>query len=245
MEDPGQISIFIALWAGLISFLSPCVLPLFPSYLSFISGLSLEDFQDSKKNRKVIILNSIFFITGFSLVFISLGASFSFLGSFLLTYQEILKKIGGLLIIFFGLYISGLLKIKFLMQHRQFHIKQKRFSYLGSVLVGVSFGVGWSPCVGPILGSILILASVSESIKTGIVLLIAYSFGLAIPFFLGSLAIDAFFNFFKVFKRYLNIVHIVSGIILIIVGILLFTDYITILNSYAGSLTPEWLWKLI
>lgn len=131
------------------------------------------------------------------------------------------------------------------MQHKQYHIRQKRFGYLGSVLVGASFGIGWTPCVGPILGSILILASTSDSITTGIIMLVAYSFGMAIPFFLSSLAVNAFFNFFSHFKRYLNIFHFIAGIILIIIGVLLFTDYISIINSYAASLTPKWLWDLL
>jgi cytochrome c-type biogenesis protein len=245
MEDSGQASILIAFWAGFISFHSPCVLPLFPSYLSFVSGVSIEDFENSAKNRKLVILNSICFITGFSLVFISLGASFSFLGSFLFSYQNILKKVGGFLIIFFGLYITGLLKINILMQYKQMQIKEKPVGYLGSVLVGASFGLGWTPCVGPILGSILILASASENMTTGMIMLLAYSTGMAIPFFGGSLAINVFFKYFKAFRKYLNVVHITSGIILIIVGLLLVTDYITVLNSYAASLTPKWLWKFL
>jgi len=245
MENSGQISILISFWAGMASFLSPCVLPLFPSYLSFVSGISIEDFENSAQNRRIVISNSLCFIMGFFLIFICLGASISILGSFLFSYQEILKTIGGLLIIFFGLYIAGFLKINILMQYKQLQIKRKPAGYFGSFLVGASFGLGWTPCVGPILGSILILAGTSENTAGGIAMLIAYSLGMAIPFFLGSLAINVFFKFFKFFRKYLNIVHLAAGILLIIVGILLLTDYMTALNSYAASLTPKWLWKLL
>jgi cytochrome c-type biogenesis protein len=245
MENSGHISIIISFWAGMASFLSPCVLPLFPAYLSFVSGISIEDFENSTQNRRIVISNSICFIMGFFLIFICLGASVSIMGSFLFSYQEILKTIGGLLIIFFGLYIAGFLKINILMQYKQLQIKQKPAGYFGSFLVGASFGLGWTPCVGPILGSILILAGTSENTAGGVSMLIAYSLGMAIPFFLGSLAINVFFKFFKFFRKYLHIVHLAAGIILIIVGVLLLTDYMTVLNSYATSLTPKWLWNLL
>ena len=248
MESAANISVFIALGAGLLSFLSPCVLPLFPSYLSFITGTSLDDLTapDARRQvRRAVIGNSLAFIAGFSAVFIALGASFSFVGQMLLVYQDAIRIVGGVLIVFFGIYITGLVKIPALERYYQLQLQNKPAGFLGSSFVGAVFAVGWTPCVGPILGAILLLASAQETIWSGVVMLVAYSAGLAIPFFLSALAINSFFNFSRTFRRYINGVHVAAGLILIAVGVLLITNYFTILNAYALRLTPKWLIKYL
>ena len=272
-----ELSVMVALGAGLLSFLSPCVLPLVPSYLSFIAGVSFDDFKrtqsDSKLLRKVV-LNSLLFILGFSTVFMTLGLSFSLVGQVLIQYQEAIRMVAGLLIAFFGVYISGSLEYlakvadvaekqwgeqpvlglipiicrpllvgRYLTRSLQFHIGNRPAGYVGAMLVGFSFAVGWTPCVGPILGAILALASSTAHITSGLLLLGAYSVGLGIPFLLSAVAINSFFHFFSKFKRYIEIVHIGGGLLLILVGILIFTGYLTVLNSIAIQFTPAWLWE--
>jgi cytochrome c-type biogenesis protein len=272
-----ELSVMVALGAGLLSFLSPCVLPLVPSYLSFIAGVSFDDFKrtqsDSKLLRKVV-LNSLLFIVGFSTVFMTLGLSFSLVGQVLIQYQEAIRMVAGLLIAFFGVYISGalehlakvadvaekqwgeqpvlglipiicrpLLVGRYLTRSLQFHIGNRPAGYVGAILVGVSFAVGWTPCVGPILGAILALASSTAHITSGLLLLGAYSVGLGIPFLLSAVAINSFFHFFSKFKRYIELVHIGGGLLLILVGTLIFTGYLTVLNSIAIQFTPAWLWE--
>ena len=272
-----ELSVMVALGAGLLSFLSPCVLPLVPSYLSFIAGVSFDDFKrtqsDSKLLRKVV-LNSLLFILGFSTVFMTLGLSFSLVGQVLIQYQEAIRMVAGLLIAFFGVYISGalehlakvadvaekqwgdqpvlglipiicrpLLVGRYLTRSLQFHIGNRPAGYVGAMLVGFSFAVGWTPCVGPILGAILALASSTAHITSGLLLLGAYSVGLGIPFLLSAVAINSFFHFFSKFKRYIELVHIGGGLLLILVGILIFTGYLTVLNSIAIQFTPAWLWE--
>ncbi|MBI2350947.1 MAG: cytochrome c biogenesis protein CcdA [Deltaproteobacteria bacterium] len=236
-----DINIFVAFTAGIFSFLSPCVLPIIPSYLSFISGVSLEEMraaQASSQLRWRVILNSLAFIAGFSLVFISLGISASFLGSLFLGYRNFIRILGGILIILVGVYLMGLFKIPLLERYLQFqlnHLKDKPAGYLGSVLIGITFAAAWTPCVGPILGAILTLAGTS-----GAFLLTAYAAGLAFPFFLSAVALNSFFQFFTVFRRHVHAVHTGAGVLLIVVGILLITDYMTLLNIYAIRFTPEW-----
>jgi cytochrome c-type biogenesis protein len=272
-----ELSVMVALGAGLLSFLSPCVLPLVPSYLSFIAGVSFDDFKrtqsDSKLLRKVV-LNSLLFIIGFSTVFMTLGLSFSLVGQVLIQYQEAIRMVAGLLIAFFGVYISGalehlakvadvaekqwgeqpvlglipiicrpLLVGRYLTRSLQFHIGNRPAGYVGAILVGFSFAVGWTPCVGPILGAILALASSTAHITSGLLLLGAYSVGLGIPFLLSAVAINSFFHFFSKFKRYIELVHIGGGLLLILVGTLIFTGYLTVLNSIAIQFTPAWLWE--
>ena len=232
--------------AGILSFLSPCVLPIFPSYLSFVTGLSLGELSGSvakARARRAIILNSLCFIFGFSVVFISLGASFSLLGRLLFDYQQILRKVGGALIILFGLYIAGLLKLPFLMRNVRVDLTDRPAGYIGAFVVGVTFAAGWTPCVGPILGSILLYASTAKTAYTGILMLGAYSLGLAIPFFLSALALNRFLDYFDRFKRLMPVVSMAGGIFLVFVGTLLLTNYFTLLSAYALRLTPQWLWQ--
>ncbi len=247
MPGAGEsLSIWVAMGAGILSFLSPCVLPIFPSYLSFVTGLSLGELSGSlakAKARRAIILNSLCFIFGFSVVFISLGASFSLLGRVLFDYQQILRKVGGVLIILFGLYIAGLLKLPLLMRNFRVELTDRPAGYIGAFIVGVTFAAGWTPCVGPILGSILLYASTAKTAYTGILMLGAYSLGLAIPFFLSALAMNRFLDFFDRFKRVMPVVSVAGGVFLVFVGTLLLTNYFTLLSAYALRLTPQWLWQ--
>lgn len=240
-----SLGVAVAFGAGLLSFLSPCVLPLFPSYLSFITGMSVDrlaaDVGAGSRGR--VILHSLAFIVGFSLVFIALGASFSAAGQFLLDYRGWIRIGGGLLIIVFGLSIAGILRIGIFSRTRQIEIKTKPAGYIGTFAVGVTFAIGWTPCVGPILGSILSLAGTAETVRTGIGLLIAYSAGLALPFFLSSLALGGFLKFFKRYRAVMPVVERVAGGLLVLVGLLVVTNYFVVLNSYAISLTPQWLLK--
>jgi cytochrome c-type biogenesis protein len=241
-----DVNIFVAFAAGIFSFISPCVLPLIPSYLSFVSGVSLEDMRHEQTRKRVrgrIVLNSVAFILGFSLVFISLGISASFLGSLFLGYRNIIRIAGGLFILLVGLYLVGLFKIPGLERYLQFNLKDKPAGYLGSVVVGITFAVAWTPCVGPILGAILALAGTSGEIGRGTLLLSTYAAGLALPFFLSAVAINSFFQFSQFFRRYIAAFHVAGGILLIIVGLLLLTDYMTMLNIYALRFTPDWLLK--
>jgi len=244
-----DINFIVAFTSGLLSFLSPCVLPLVPSYLSFISGISLEEMRAAQVGTEVrwrVISNSLAFIFGFSLIFISFGASASFLGSLFLGYRKVIRIAGGLLIIVVGVYLMGFFKIPLLGRYLQFqlnHLKNKPVGYFGSVLIGLTFAVAWTPCVGPILGSILTLAGTSPEINKGMLLLAAYAAGLALPFFLSAVALNSFFGFFTGFRRYIHAVHIGAGFLLVVVGILLVTDYMTFLNTYAIRFTPQWLYK--
>ena len=241
-----DINILVAFSAGIFSFLSPCVLPLIPSYLSFVSGVSLEEMRAAEiksQVRRRVVLNSLAFILGFSLVFISLGVSASLLGSLFLGYRTFIRVLGGIFILVVGIYLTGVFKIAPLERYLQFNLRDKPAGYLGSVLVGITFAVAWTPCVGPILGAILALAGTSAEIERGILLLASYAAGLALPLFLSAVAVNSFFQFSRAFRRYIQAVHLGAGVLLIIVGILLISDYMTILNTYAIRLTPEWLIK--
>jgi cytochrome c-type biogenesis protein len=210
-----------AFGAGLLSFFSPCVLPLIPAYVCFITGLSLEELSTQKDSRKgrTVLPESLLFILGFSLVFVILGASATFLGSFLFARQKIIKIIGGLIVVFFGLHVSGLFKIRFLQYEKKFHLGSKPVTKFGSFLVGVVFGFGWTPCVGPVLGGILMLAATKDSLVKGVLLLSFYSLGLALPFFILSMGIGYALGLFSKVKRYFKIISVVSGILLIVIGI--------------------------
>jgi cytochrome c-type biogenesis protein len=243
MTEP--VGIVVAFTAGLFSFLSPCVLPLFPSYLSFVTGMSVADLQadlDAATRRRVM-LHSAAFVLGFSLVFIALGASFSAAGQVLLDYRDLIRQVGGILIVIFGLYIAGLLNFGPFSRTKQWQLREKPAGYAGSFIVGLTFAIGWTPCVGPILGAILSLASTADNIGRGISLLVAYSAGLGVPFLLSAVALGAFLKFFKRYRPLIPIVERGAGVILIVVGVLVFTNYYLILNAWAISLTPDWLLK--
>src|SRR6185436_7141549 len=240
-----SLGILVAFSAGLFSFLSPCVLPLFPSYLSFVTGMSVDRLTSevSVSERSRILLHSLAFIAGFTAVFVSLGASFSAAGQFFLEYRDWIRIAGGILIIFFGLYIAGFLQWGVLSRTRQLQIRNKPAGFIGSFAVGLTFAIGWTPCVGPILGAILTLASSESTIQQGIVLLLAYSAGLGVPFLLSSVALGGFLRFFKRYRPFIPTVERAAGVLLVAVGILVITNYYVVLNTWALGLTPDWLLK--
>lgn len=235
MPGTENVSVIVALSAGLISFLSPCILPLIPSYLAFITGVSIEELtlQESiKQVRKKVIVNSLMFILGFSLIFIALGASATFLGQFLSQNIRWFEIIGGAVIILFGIHFTGIFRLKFLDREKKVHLKQKPLGYLGTLLVGIAFGAGWTPCVGPILGSILALAATTQNILKGVILLAFYSAGIGLPFFISGLIIHKFFEYFKAIRKYFKIITAVGGILLIVVGILLISGYFSTMSAF-------------
>lgn len=229
-----NVSFIIAFFAGVISFVSPCVLPLIPSYLSYITGLTLKDLleEDRSRVRKLVIINSLLFILGFSLVFVFLGATASVLGQILYRYRDVIRIAGGFFITIMGLYILGLFKLRFLDVERRLHLKVRPTSYFGSIIAGIVFAAAWTPCVGPVLASILTLAGVSQTLGSGVFLLVAYSLGLGIPFFLSSLALDAFLIYSKKVKPYLGVITFINGFFLLIVGILILTGYFQSVIAY-------------
>jgi cytochrome c-type biogenesis protein len=234
--EGSSFGIVIAFTAGLLSFLSPCVLPLIPSYVTFITGLSLEDVQ---KSRRAALVHSLLFVLGFTLIFLAFGATATALGQLLLYQRAWITRIGGLLIIVFGLYMLGVFNISLFSRERRVHIANKPVGYLGTLLVGVAFGAGWTPCIGPILGSILTYAASSADLARGLWLLLAYSLGLAVPFLLAAVAVERFLDFFGRMKRQMNWITRTSGVLMIIVGIMMVTNYFTILASFLQQYTPE------
>jgi cytochrome c-type biogenesis protein len=234
----GEVSYIGAFVGGILSFLSPCILPLIPSYVSYITGISLEDFRtgDRALIRKLTFLNSSAFIIGFSTIFILLGVSSSFIGSLLAFYYDPIRIVGGIIIILLGLYVMGILKVGFLSKERRIHLRSKPKGYIGSFIVGLTFAAGWTPCIGPILGSILFLASTTGSAMYGFKLLLTYSGGLAIPFLATSLAMSAFLSRFSTIQRYMRVIMIVSGLFLIAFGVILLTDSVYFLLRLAPDL---------
>ncbi len=240
-----SLGVLVAFSGGLFSFLSPCVLPLFPSYLSLITGMSVDRLtaEMTAEGRRRVIVHSLAFILGFSVVFVALGASFSAASQLLLDYRDWIRRLGGALIIVFGLYIAGVLRLAWLNRTQQIQFRAKPAGYVGSLLVGVTFAIGWTPCVGPILGSILTLAGTTETVFKGVGLLVAYSAGLAVPFFLSSLALGGFLRFFNRYRPFIGVVERTAGLLLVVVGLLVLTNYFVVLNSFAIGLTPAWLLK--
>ena len=229
-----MIELAIAFGAGLISFLSPCVLPLIPGYVSFISGNTLNEILEKKK---IDLLPLIVFSLGFSFVFIIFGATASFLGQILLQNSQILRSIAGVIIIIFSLQLIGILNIKFLNVEKKFYTKKSNNIFF-VFIVGMAFGFGWTPCIGPILGSILALASTEETIYKAILLLSFYSLGLAIPFILSGYLMQKFLLFSKNFKRNINLVTKGGGVILLITGILILTNQLQVLGYYILNYLP-------
>lgn len=237
METP-TFGFLVAFSAGLLSFLSPCVLPLIPSYITFITGVSLDDVSGK---RRTALVHGLLFVLGFTLIFVALGAGATVIGQALLQYRQWINRIGGVLIIVFGLYLLGVLNIAFFARERRFHVADKPVGYVGTVVVGIAFGAGWTPCIGPILASILLYTSSQAEIGRGMWLLFAYSAGLAVPFLVSAVAIEKFSSFFQRMRRQMVWISRASGLLLIGIGLLMVTNYFTILSSYLQDLTPDWL----
>ena len=233
-----SLGLTIAFGAGLLSFLSPCVLPLIPSYVTFITGLSLEDVQ---KARRAALIHSLLFVLGFTLIFLALGATATALGQLLGSQRDWITRIGGVLIIVFGLYMLGVFNISLFSRERRVHIANKPIGYLGTLLVGIAFGAGWTPCIGPILGAILTYAASSADVARGMWLLLAYSLGLAVPFLLSAVAVERFLDFFSRMKRQMVWITRTSGVLMIAIGVLMITNYFTVLAGVLNQFTPEFL----
>lgn len=251
-----NVTIFAAFIAGVLSFISPCVLPLIPGYLSFISGVTLDELQGTAAAaplaaggvgvavatpaaaRRRVLLTALFFVLGFSLVFISLGATASALGQLLMDRLRVLSQIAGLLIILFGLHTMGVLRIGWLYSEKRVQVDRKPAGLVGALFVGVAFAFGWTPCIGPILAGILAIAATQDTIMQGVTLLAVYSAGLGVPFLLTALAIDRFFEAFARIRRYYRTIEIVSGALLVVIGFLIFTDRFTIIARWLTPYLP-------
>jgi len=219
--------------AGILSFLSPCVLPLVPGYVSLISGATAEDLQSQDRRLLgTVMLHSLTFILGFSVVFIALGAVATGIGQFANEYHNVLAKLAGIVVIVFGLHLTGLLKIKALYADKRLHDVKGGSSAFGSFAVGFAFAFGWTPCIGPILATILVFAGAQETVFKGVLLLAIYSLGLAVPFLLTSLGVDRFLVFYGRFRRHLHTVEVISGVLLIAVGVLIFLNNLKLLSGY-------------
>ncbi len=226
-----HVSLLMAFTAGIISFLSPCVLPLVPGYISFVSGVSVEEIGGLRQKKSVMV-NSTFFIMGFSIIFVLLGFSATWTGVFLASEKAILTKIAGLIIIFFGIFKIGLIRYLGFYREARFQIRSRKFGTVGALLVGAAFAFGWTPCVGPILGVILAYAGTLGKVNQGVVLLLAYSMGLGIPFLVVAFGLSRFFAVFDRIKKRLRLIEIVSGIIMVILGLLVFTDTLILIPGY-------------
>ena len=230
-------TISIAFLAGLISFLSPCVLPLIPGYISYISGTSLEKLVEKKNN--LVVVKTVFFTLGFSLVFISLGLTASFIGKFFLNNSNILRIVAGIIIIFFSLQLIGIINFKFMNKDIRVFTNQYSNNLTFPLLVGAAFGFGWTPCIGPILGSILTLAAIEENMSKSILLLSFYSLGLAIPFIISGVLIDKFLFFSKSFRKYISTITKVGGAILLLTGIAIVTGQLQVLGFFILEYFPS------
>lgn len=240
MADVSYIAAFIG---GFLSFVSPCVLPLIPGYLSFVSGVSMDEFRSgtaTASSRRRLLAASLAFVAGFSLVFIALGASASVVGEFLMSRLPLLGKIAGVLIIVFGLHTIGVFRLRWLDTEKRVQTRERPTSLIGAMLVGVAFAFGWTPCIGPILGTILVLAGRKETISEGVALLTVYSAGLGIPFLLTSLAVNRFFSASARIRRYYHAIEVTSGVLLIAIGVLIFTNQFTIIARLLEPYLPTY-----
>src|SRR5690349_12048506 len=231
----GNVGVVIAFGAGLASFLSPCVLPLIPSYITFITGMTLDDVQ---RARRLALIHALLFVLGFSLIFLALGASATLLGRLLVTYRVWISRVGGVLVLAFGLYLLGVFNLGAFARERRVHITDKPLGYLGTVVVGIAFGAGWTPCIGPILGSILTYAATQAEVSRGVGLLGAYSLGLAVPFVLAAVAIERFVAVFQRMRSGMVWVSRISGALLVVVAVLMLTDYLTVITGVLQAWTP-------
>ncbi len=224
MNNISEVSIVISFVAGILTFLSPCILPLFPSYIAYITGRSFNEIKDQSSSsiRRITLIHSLFFILGFSIVFVLLGITFTYLGSFFGIRKIWLERVGGIFIILFAIHLLGFLKIGFLSQEKRLTYHKGKTGYISSLLIGMAFAVGWTPCVGPILSSILIYASTLESLPRAVILLSSYSLGVGVPFLIAGLLINQFLFVFNKFKAFMRFIPIVTGIFLMLIGLVLF-----------------------
>lgn len=226
-----NVSILVAFSAGLLSFLSPCVLPLIPAYVTYLTGTAVMEINNVKSKFNTLY-KSIGFVVGFSIIFVILGASVSSLGKLFAENQYLFKKIGGVIVVIFGLHTTGLFKIKYLYYEKKLFPFKKINGNFGSVLMGMAFATGWTPCIGPILSSILIYAGSTTTLSKGIILLVIYSLGLAIPFLITALAINSCTKYIRKLSKYLPVISVVSGVLMIFMGILIFTNKVNVLSQY-------------
>ncbi len=233
-----SVGVAISFTAGLLSFLSPCVLPLIPSYVTFVTGLSLEDVQ---RSRRIALVHSLLFVAGFTLVFLALGATATAVGRLLGYHRVWIGRVGGALVIVLGLYLLGVFNIGLFARERRVHIATKPLGYLGTVLVGMAFAAGWTPCIGPILGAVLTFTASSADLNRGLLLLLAYSLGLAVPFVAAALMIDRFLAFFQRYRGALIWTSRGAGVLLIAVGVLMLTNMMSVMSAWLQPLTPEFL----
>src|SRR5688572_6584029 len=252
MEE--NVTLLAAFGAGLLSFISPCVLPLVPGYLSYISGLSLDEMRGggvaagaggvgvavaaSPAVRRQVVLSSLAFILGFSIVFVSLGAAASAIGQFMLARQELFSRIAGAVVIIFGLHTMGVLRIEWLYQEKRVHSSRKPAGYVGATLIGIAFAFGWTPCIGPILAGILALAGTQETVGQGVRLLSVYSLGLGVPFLATALMINRFFTAMSRIRRHYHKIELVSGVLLVVIGLLIFTNKFTVIAQWLTPYLP-------
>jgi cytochrome c-type biogenesis protein len=237
-----NVTLLAAFAAGFLSFVSPCVLPLIPGYISFVSGVSVDEMRSegaaASASRLQVFLASLAFVIGFSIVFVALGASATAIGKFLFAKLPLLSRIAGVLLIVFGLHTMGAFRLAFLEQEKRVHTQRKPAGAFGALLVGVAFAFGWTPCIGPILGGILAIAGSKNSVGEGVLLLAVYSLGLGIPFLLTSLAINKFFNAAKRIRRHYHAIEVTSGALLIAIGVLILTGQLTIIVRYLQPYLP-------
>lgn len=228
-------SLLFSLLMGMVSFASPCILPLIPSYVSYITGISFDDLvgpDARRKNINTTLLHSLAFVAGFTFIFVILGATASIIGQLMTEYLKPIRIVGGILLIVLGLFVSDLIPIPFLQQDAKIHLKNRPAGFLGTFIVGVIFAAGWTPCTGPFLAAALMQAAQAETMTTGMVLLVFYSLGIGIPFILSAVAISVFLSSFKKLKDHFHAIKIASGAILVIMGLLLITDKWTLITSY-------------
>ena len=242
VENPTFLAAFAA---GVLSFISPCVLPLIPGYLSYISGLTLDEMQGTGDTamsfgaaRRRVLAASIFFILGFSFVFICFGAAASVLGQYMLERQRVLAKVAAVIVILFGLHTMGVLRIGWLYSEKRVQVEKKPTSLFGAFFVGLAFAFGWTPCIGPILAGILAIAGTQETVGQGVRLLAVYSAGLGLPFLLTALAINKFFGVFKRIRKHYHLIEIVSGLLLVLIGVLIFTNRFTLIAKWLTPYLP-------
>jgi cytochrome c-type biogenesis protein len=242
VENPTFIAAFVA---GVLSFVSPCVLPLIPGYLSYISGVTLDEMQGmgepagtTAAARRRVLVASVFFILGFSFVFICFGAAASVLGRYMLERQRVLSKIAAVVVILFGLHTMGILRISWLYSEKRVQVERKPKGVIGAFFVGLAFAFGWTPCIGPILGGILAIAGAQDTVGQGVQLLAVYSLGLGLPFLLTALAINQFFSAFARIRRHYHAIEVVSGLLLVLIGVLIFTNRFTLLARWLTPYLP-------